>query len=170
MKKAKVIRLTESDLHNMVKRAVYNIIKESKSERGDFYDGIAWIKNDEGKYNYINHKGQLISDNWFDAAYDFNDGFGVVMLNDKYNFLNTYGQPISEKWFDGTKRFHEGFGSVSLNGMWNFINGNGEILSKQWFDWVGDFDDGCGEVEIDGKQKFIGSNGEFMIQRKERMY
>lgn len=40
------------------------------------------VKLDD-KYNFINTEGQLVSNQWFDSVWDFNEGFAVVGLNDK---------------------------------------------------------------------------------------
>ena len=44
-----------------------------------------------GKWNYINTEGQLLSKQWFDAAGNFNKGFVVVRLNGKRYNLDKEG-------------------------------------------------------------------------------
>lgn len=169
----KRIKLTESQLHTIIREAVDSVLnaQDDKNyvDRGKFYDGVAWVKNAEGKCNYIKPNGELLSDVWYDDAFDFNDGCGVVKYKGKYNFLNTLGELVSDKWFKDVKRFSDGFAAVMRNdGKWNFINTLGEVISKMWFDNCYFFGKEGGEVVINGKTKYIDSNGKFMLQRKER--
>ena len=169
----KKIKLTESQLHSIIKEAVTNVLKaqdyKNYVDSGKFYDGVAWVKNAKGKYNYIKPNDELLSDVWFDEAYDFNDGCGVVKYKGKYNFVNTLGDLVSDKWFKDVNKFKNGFAAVMRNdGKWNFINSIGEIISKTWFDKCYYFEKDGGEVMINGKIKYIDSNGKLLLQRKER--
>lgn len=97
----------------------------------DFKDGFAIVKIN-GKYNFINIDGKLLSEHGFDNAYDFHKGFAVVKINNKFNFVNTNGQLLlSEQWFDSIGNFNNGLAIVKLNGQYNFINTNGQLLSQQ---------------------------------------
>ena len=53
------------------------------------------------KYNFIDKKCNLLSQQWFDTMFGFNkNGFAVVVLNKKYNLIDTNGNLVSQKWFD----------------------------------------------------------------------
>ena len=95
---------------------------------GDFNEGFAVVELN-GKWNFINTEGQILSNQWFDDTYDFNEGFAKVRLNDKWNFINTKGQLLSKQWFEWVYSFNEGFAKVYLNGKWNYINTEGQLLS-----------------------------------------
>ena len=43
-----------------------------------FSDGFARIRNWDKQYNFINKQGKLLSEQWFEWAEDFKDGFAVV--------------------------------------------------------------------------------------------
>ena len=58
----------------------------------DFPDGLARVKLHGKGYNFINKEGKTISPQWFDVAWDFNQGFAMIFHNNKYYFLNTKGQ------------------------------------------------------------------------------
>ena len=45
---------------------------------GNFYEGFAWVKKD-GKYGYINTKGEQIVECKFDGVGDSYEGFAVVL-------------------------------------------------------------------------------------------
>ena len=95
---------------------------------GDFNEGFAVVELN-GKWNFINTEGQILSNQWFDDTYDFNEGFAKVRLNEQSNFINTEGQLLSQQWFEWVYSFNEGFAKVYLNGKWNYINTEGQLLS-----------------------------------------
>jgi len=126
-----------------------------------FSEGFATVEV-EGKLNFINTEGKILSEQWFDNAWCFSEGFAAVRLNDKWNFINTECKLLSEQWFDGVLRFSEGFARVKRNGKYNFINTEGELLSEQWFDGAWDFHEGFARVKIDGKWLKINTKGEIV--------
>ena len=130
----------------------------------DFEDGFVRVLLN-GKWNFINTEGQLLSDQWFNLAGVFNDGFSSVRLNGKWNFINTEGQLLSQQWFDNVWDFNDGFARVSLNGKWNFINTEGQILSREWFDRVDDFKDGFAAVSLNGKWNVINTKGQILSKQ-----
>ena len=132
-----------------------------------FSEGFAMVKLN-GKYSFINTKGELIGDGnlWFDYGSDFNEGFATVRLNGKDSFINTNGELIGDGnlWFDFVGSFDEGFAKVELNGKTSFINTNGELIGdgNLWFDFVWDFKEGFARVELNGKYSFINTKGELI--------
>lgn len=126
------IKLTESDLHNIIKESVKKILKEES----DFLTDFDWVS-------------------------DFRDGIALVELNGKCNFINQNGDILSpNQWFDSATVFKNGFAKVYLNGKgWNFIKQDGEILCNQWFDWVRNFHDGIAYVKLNGKDYVVDERG-----------
>lgn len=101
-------------------------------------DGIFIIMREDGKWNYMNTKGNLLSPNmWFKSAYPFFDGFAKVQnQHRKWNIINKQGEFIYPKWFVWIGEFYKGFAKVQReDGKWNFINTKGNLLSPNlWFD------------------------------------
>lgn len=134
----------------------------------DFNDGFAAVRLN-GKWNFINHDGQILSKQWFEKVGDFIEGFGRVQLNGKWNFINVEGQLLSEQWFDGVQNFVNGFAIVRLNDKRNFINTKGQLLSKQWFDSIDNFyKSGIAFVKLDGKKYFIDTKGDLTLYESHR--
>lgn len=63
---------------------------------GDFKEGFAAVKLN-GKCNFINAKGQFLSEQWFTWVGDFKDGFADVKINGKRIYINTEGQLLSTR-------------------------------------------------------------------------
>ena len=130
----------------------------------DLGNGFALVELN-GRYNFINQNGQLVSPNqWFDDWEPFYEGFAAVGINYKYNFINVRGELLwkGDQWFDDCWRFNEGFARVELNDKYNFINTRGELLWKgnQWFDYCGIFYNGFVRVELNGRAFMIDTKGQ----------
>lgn len=48
------------------------------------------------QWNFINAKGLLVSDTWFDFAWDYGNGYALVHLNGKKNIINSGGEYITQ--------------------------------------------------------------------------
>lgn len=131
-----------------------------------FSDGLTRIKNCERKYNFIDKKGKILSEQWFEWVDDFKDGFAVVKNEDYvYNFIDKQGKFLSEKWFEKAFDFNEGFAVVEKTiGLRNFIGKDGKLLSDEWFNNAHSFKDGLAKVQrIDKKYNFINKNGKLLF-------
>lgn len=95
-----------------------------------FNKGFAGVKLN-GKYNFINTEGELLSKQWFDDMGHFKDGFAKAQLNDKWNFINTEGQILSKQWFDNVTSFNDGFAEVFLNDKWGKIDTDGNFTLEE---------------------------------------
>ena len=72
---------------------------------GNFYEGFAWVKKD-GKWGYINTKGEQIVECKFDSVGNFSEGFAIVKKDGKWGYINTKGYPV---FFDKGKNKIEVF-------------------------------------------------------------
>ena len=126
-----------------------------------FNEGFAAVRLND-KCNFINTRGELLCNEWFDECRYFYDGFAAVKLNGKYNFINTHGELLWNEWFDSCGNFSDGFARVKLNGKYNFINTRGELLWKgdKWFNSCGGFYNGFAEVKLNGRAFMIDTKGQ----------
>ena len=76
----KLIRLTESDLHRIIKESVGKILNESKEEDRTYieYDGIKFLLSMNGEDMYIEYTE---NDRWVLAGYYANEKLWVVQEN-----------------------------------------------------------------------------------------
>lgn len=126
----------------------------------------------DGKCNYIDAKGKIISDTWFEWIgdfYDDNDDFALVgRENHQYNYIDKEGKIISEEWFKWLDFFRDEFARVkSFNDEFNFINKQGKLLSDEWFRYVDYFDEyGLAVVErTNGELCKIDKNGNIVVRK-----
>ena len=120
----------------------------------DFYKGFAVVKKD-GKWGYINTKGEQIVECKFDDAYYFNEGFARVKKDGKWGYINTKGEQIIECKFDDAYCFSEGFAWVEKDGKWGYINTKGCFVI---------FDESKNEIEVLDKA-IDRSNNTFYLSR-----
>jgi hypothetical protein len=93
-----------------IKNGLMNIINESTGRPlsntwykwvGPIVEGAAIIKNDDGKYNYLDKDGDLVSPEWFDGVYNFRNGVGDVVkdMGDSqyYNQIDKEGN-LQDDW------------------------------------------------------------------------
>ena len=114
-----------------------------------YQEGFAAVRRGDELYNFIDEKGKLLSEQWFDWIDNFKEGFARLQRFDgQYNFIDKQGKLLSEQWFAWVDDFQEGFARVQrFDDLMNFIGENGKILSNEWFAWVGDFDNGFAKVK-----------------------
>ena len=114
-----------------------------------YQEGFAAVRRGDELYNFIDEKGKLLSEQWFDWIDYFHDGFARLQRGDgQYNFIDKQGKLLSEQWFAWVDDFQEGFARVQrFDDSMNFIGANGKIISSEWFAWVGDFHDGFAKVQ-----------------------
>ncbi len=88
----------------------------------------------DGKYGYINIKGELAVPYMYDDAHYYFEGLAAVKQGTKYGFINPNNKMIIEPQFDTVKRFSEGVcavGTIELEiGLqWGFIDKKGKTLN-----------------------------------------
>ena len=129
---------------------------------GDFSEGFAAVKKD-GKWEYINTKGEQIIAYEFDGARNFNEGFAAVKKDGKWEYINSKGEQIIAYEFDGARNFKEGFAAVVKDHKWGYINTKGEQIVEFKFDDTRGFHEGFAMVKKDGKWGCINTKGCFVI-------
>ena len=97
----------------------------------NFFDGLAQVANEDYRYNYLNDKGQLISDIWFDSASRrFHNGFAVILIDDKgYNYIDENGELLfhGDEWFDNADDFFHETATVKFHGEKYQIDTKGHL-------------------------------------------
>ena len=91
----KIVRLTESDLHRIIRNSVNKIIKESVYDNSFFNKDF---DNNLRKALQLVKQGDLSG---FDYTHQEPHGVFLVALDDKYNFITPQGNVLYKEWFDG---------------------------------------------------------------------
>ena len=133
----------------------------------NFYEGFASVKKD-GKWGYINTKGEQTIECKFDDACCFKEGLASVQKDGKCGYINTKGEQIIECKFDDAWDFNEGFAAVQKDDKCGYINTKGEQIVECKFDDAYYFSEGFAWVEKDGKWGYINTKGCFVIFDKSK--
>ena len=154
---------------------IYKVINNTEWWKNDnildllyYIEGFAAVRRGDELYNFIDTKGKILSEQWFDWIDNFNEGFARVQRSDElYNFIDKNGKLLSEQWFDWVDDFKDGFARLQRSDdLMNFIDANGKILSNDWLAWVGDFDNGFAKVQrTNGELAKIDKTGEIVVRK-----
>lgn len=76
----------------------------------------------DGKWSFINNKGELISEKKYDAARSFSSGLAAVCINGKWGFIDTNENVVIEQQFFDAKDFNEkGSCFVKTGDKWQLL-------------------------------------------------
>lgn len=149
------------------------------SEQFDFYDNLAVIEKN-GKYGFINLKGEIIIDPIFDNAWHFTEGLARVNVNNKAGYINTQGEMVIEPQFVYGWGFSEGLAAVQKRTphldiktnkkkyslKWGYINFKGEMIIEPQFSSASNFHDGLALTYIGDKLAYVNKKGEIIWSGK----
>lgn len=94
---------------------------------GQFHNDFAIVKKD-GKVNFVDADGRILSDEWFDACNDFEGGFGLVSKDRKRNFIGSDGSLLLSQWVDRAGDFVGNTAPLIINGERHEVDTNGRIM------------------------------------------
>ena len=124
-----------------------------------FSCGLACVRNQEGKWGYIDKTGKVIIDYKFGEADWFQENKAFVQDNwgEAGYFIDQSGQRIFDKTFDKVWAFKDGLCGVTINEKHGVIDSLGNWLVEPKYDWIHVFyHDGWIAFfnRIDGKTKW----------------
>lgn len=99
----------------------------------DFSEELAKIKKN-GKWGYIDKKGNIVIDCIYDDAKDFSEGLAVVKKDGKCGYINNKGEVVIDFKYDLADSFSFGYGVGYIGRSKNIVidkSGN-EIINKSY--------------------------------------
>ena len=141
-------------------------IDTNKADNANKLDGPLFINEQDGKYGFINTKGEQVVECEFDWISDFSEGLAKVEKDGKWGYINTKGEQVIECKFDYAEYFSEGLARVEKDGKSGYINTKGEQVIECKFDYAWGFSKGLALVEKDDKWGYINTKGEQVIECK----
>jgi len=125
-------------------------------------------KDKNEKYKFINSKGEIIFEAFFDYVGSFSEGLAKVEVNGKWGYINEQGKLIISATFDDAEDFSEGLAAVKIKGKWGFIDKKGRFVIHPKFDAVSyeSFDCGLARVQLNETYGYIDKKGIWVWKEK----
>ncbi len=103
-----------------------------------FHDGLVPFQSD-GKYGYINEKGEIAIAPLYDRAHGFSEGLACVSVvkkgDDLSGYINKKGDVVIDMQYDRATDFKDGMAEVLVDGRIGYINKKGKyIINPQYND------------------------------------
>lgn len=124
----------------------------------DFSEGLA-VVNNNGRYGFINDRGDVVIDFQYDSAQDFSEGLATVQINNTSGAINSRGVIVFKSEFEWIGRFSEGLASVKSGKLYGFIGKDGKIAIKPRFENTKPFSSGFASVQSNGRWYRINRDG-----------
>lgn len=148
------------------------VIQPKYELAGPFAKGLARVKF-EGKWSYINTKGELKGK--FDRASQFSEGLAFAQLGNTQGYIDTNIKMIITGYFTATDRnpksfieggmFSEGYAAVLIDKKWGYIDAKGMLVIKPQFDFARQFSEGLAAVRSI-KWGYIDKKGTMVIDQR----
>jgi len=94
------------------------------------------------KYNYLSENNELMFDEWFETAEDFEDnGYAKVSTYYGFNLIDKNCNFVFNTWYDHVTNFDGPYNlAIAVkNSKMNYLKKDGTTLSKKWYDVVSNF-------------------------------
>lgn len=133
---------------------------------GEFHEGLAPVKNNKGRWGFINTKGQeVLPCQWRDVGL-FYEGLAPVRdIRGEWCYINSKGAvkiPSNSKW-KVAGFFGNGLAPVmNWDGQWGYIDTKGNLVHNyQWFE-AERFEHGVAWVKTVSPWKLINTKGQYV--------
>ena len=131
-----------------------------------FKDGLSLVKNNKGKYNFIDTECKAISKTWWSSCSEQFGEYGLCAVrNDKgqWNYMDTSGKIRFKKWIDAGVAYNFNNGYAKIGETYNyysrckFIDKSGKYVVDKFDNYCGNISDGlvpvCRDV-FGGKNEY----------------
>lgn len=145
---------------NRITKYKYN---ESYDLLTGFFEGLAKVKRN-GKFGFINKKGEEIIPLEYDETGLFSNGIAAVVKSGKTGAINKKNELIIPIEYQALGTFINGFASYWQNGLVGIIDITGKKITEPIFENMGQFSQGLAPVVKDKKIGYVNTKGDFVIQ------
>lgn len=161
----KFVRFVQNDKFGFKDNQTGKIVIDCKwaYARG-FQEGLAFVKNEQGKHGFIDNRGTLVIPCIWKEASNFCEGFAVVKGdNDLYGFIDKNGTIVIQCEWQSALPFKEDLACVCDNkGKYGFIDKTGKSVIACIFEDAKEFQDGLAHVKFQGIDGFIDKTGKMV--------
>lgn len=112
---------------------------------------------------FVNKSGNLITQEGFDYAADFSEGFAAVILNGRWGFIDEQGRWAISPQFDDAGPFSGGLAAAKTKGEWGYIDKTGRFVIEPNFWTASPFTEGVAAVGFHKGYRYIDNRGKFAM-------
>lgn len=170
--------VVEEDEHPVAINTKFEVAFEMEDATivGAFSEGLAKFADEDGKWGFVDKKGNVVIEPEWDNVGSFKDGLAVVVeANEarglaRLGFIDKTGATVIDldDDYDGMLSFNEGLAGFSEGDGWGFMDEKGEEVIRPDDDWdrVTSFVDGYSSFLEDGEWGLIDKKGERILKSK----
>ena len=127
-------------------------------------EGLCKVHKD-GKFGYIDTKGNEVIPGQFDQARLFVNGMAAVAVGNQWGFINKTGHYVINPQYDDVGDFLGGVAAAKSEDKWGYIDTSGKFKVQPIFDALSQssFADGLAAARMGGRIGYIDSHGKFAI-------
>lgn len=126
-------------------------------------DGLYRIDSD-GRYGFLDTKGNIKVTPQFDFAYDFSDSLAAVKVGSNWGFINKNGTIVINPQFATAFSFHDCYALVVANKKYGIIDKKGNYVVVPQYDYILPYlMDGLFLVEMNDKYGCVNTKGKCVI-------
>jgi len=119
--------------------------------------------NHDGKFGFINNKGETALPFIYDKASSFHEGLAYFEIGDQYGFINENGIQVFLLNCDSVSSFNEGLAYFSINGKYGYIDELGKVVINPIYDDASYFKNGAAKVRVKDKVGIINKSGQEVV-------
>lgn len=130
-------------------------------------DHLIPVKNEEGKFGFVNSSGKLVIPCRYEDAEGFRAGLSSVKKAGKYGYIDTAGKTVIGFRYDEAAGFYDNRACVNVGGKSGYINRKGELVIPSIYVSAFYFSEGLGCVsKSEGYEGYcyIDSTGKAVIK------
>lgn len=143
-------------------------------DAGSFSEGLAWVRNDDGKCGFIDKTGAVVIPFEYDAVSDFSGGMAWVMQevwdyeeDDEikyYGFIDKTGKLLTAIEYYSADMPSEGLVRVRTSEGYGFIDTSGQVLISPKYESAGNFSEDLACVrDKAGNYGYIDKTGNIVV-------
>ncbi|MFA7289226.1 MAG: WG repeat-containing protein [Melioribacteraceae bacterium] len=149
--------------HDCTESCPIELFKESVYDNDLFSCGLVRAVKD-GKFGFVNQKGEEIIPFKYDKVSRFHRDFAAVKLNGKAGFIDIKGEPYLSGDYEDAAYTREGYFFVKKNGCWGAVDYQDKELIEFKFDEIGTYQEGIIPFRIGGLWGIMDLIGSFSFE------
>jgi len=164
--------ITKSNVNAvLIDKSGKTILTVQEIETRGYSEGLVPAKKN-GKWGYLNTKGQFVIEPQFQQAHRFSEGLAAVLVGEKWGFIDHSGRVVIPARYDvgydsQHHAFSEGLALVYFQNRCVYLDKSGKIVIKVECSDAGQFSGGIasvitGEEQTDEKRGYINKHGRYV--------